>query len=155
MLDEVDLRLVSQLQHDGRRSLADLGRDVGLAPATVHARVRRLEHSGVITRTVAVLDGDRLGFALPCFIHIGLAPHRADVVGAFRSAVGELAEVLECHSVTGDYDYLLKVVARDRRHLSELTSGRLAALPGVARLRTSVVLDTVKSTTALPLEGPL
>jgi Lrp/AsnC family leucine-responsive transcriptional regulator len=151
MLDATDLLLLERLQSDGRRSVADLAREVDLAPATVHGRVRRLEADGVIKATAAVLDADRLGFSLPCFIHVELAPHRADVVAAFRVAVAAVPEVLECHSVTGDVDYVLKVVARDRAHLAELTAGRLAALPGVARLRTSVVLETVKQTTALPL----
>ncbi len=152
VLDALDRQLLTVLQRDGRRSVADLARDTGLAPATVHARVRRLEADGVLRATVALVDAERLGFHLPCFVHIGLSPHRADIVAAFRASIAAIAEVTECHSATGDDDYLCKVLGRDRAHLAALTEETLTALPGVSRIRTSLVLRTVKHTTAVPVE---
>lgn len=129
----------------------DLSRAVGLSPAATHARVRRLEERGVITGYAAQVDPERAGFDLLCLISIGIQLHHQDAVARIRTALAALPEVLECHHVTGQYDYLLKVVLSDRRALERFVVEKLTPLPGIARIQTSVVLAVVKATPALSI----
>ncbi len=150
-LDDVDRDILRILQTDGRISNADLARQVNLSPPATHARLKRLEEGGVIRAIAAVLDRDRLGFDLLCFVQVSLQLHRLESVEAFRAAIRDMPEVQECYHLTGEYDYLLKVVVRNRKDLERFLVDRLTPLPGVARIHTSVVFNEVKSTTALPL----
>jgi len=150
-LDDVDRDILRRLQGDGRMSNLDLARAIGLSPAATHARVRRLEERGVITGYAARVDAERAGFDLLCLISIGIGLHQQDAVARSRKALAELPEVLECHHLTGQFDYLLKVVLADRRALERFVVEKLTPLPGIARIQTSVVLATVKDTAALPI----
>ena len=150
-LDDLDRDILRHLQLDGRMSNLDLSRAVGLSPAATHARVRRLEERGVITGYAARVDPELAGFDLLCLISIGIQLHHQDAVARTRTALAALPEVLECHHVTGQYDYLLKVVLPDRRALERFVVEQLTPLPGIARIQTSVVLAVVKSTPALPI----
>ncbi len=152
-LDTLDLAILDELQRDGRLANAELARRLNLSPPAVHARVRRLEELGFIRGYVALLDHDRLGFDMICFIHVILQMHTSEQVERFRLAVREMPEVLECHHVTGEFDYLLKVVVRNRQDLERFVVQRLSPLPGTARIHTSLVLNEVKTTTALPVVG--
>jgi DNA-binding Lrp family transcriptional regulator len=150
-LDALDLAILDELQRDGRLANAELARRLNLSPPAVHARVRRLEEQGFVRGYVALLDHDRLGFDMICFIHVTLQMHTSEQVERFRLAVRDMAEVLECHHVTGEFDYLLKVVVRNRQDLERFVVQRLTPLPGMARIHTSLVLNEVKTTTALPV----
>jgi Lrp/AsnC family leucine-responsive transcriptional regulator len=150
-LDDLDRAILRNLQADGRMSNLDLSRAVGLSPAATHARVRRLEERGVITGYAARVDAEQAGFDLLCLISIGIQLHHQDAVARIRKALAELPEVLECHHLTGQYDYLLKVVLPDRRALERFVVDKLTPLPGIARIQTSVVLAVVKDTPALPI----
>ncbi len=151
VLDDSDRDILRCLQADGRMTNLNLARTIGLSPAATHARVRRLEERGVITGYAARVDPEKAGFDLLCLISIGIALHHQDAVARIRVALGALPEVLECHHLTGQYDYLLKVVVPDRRALERFVVEKLTPLPGVARIQTSVVLAVVKDTPALPL----
>ncbi len=153
-LDAIDRDILRQLQCDGRLSNQDLARRVGLSPPATHARVRRLERSGVIGRYAAILDTERAGFDLVCYVSVGLRGHGRDDVDRFREIIGGVPEVLECHHVTGEHDYLLRVALRGRRDLERFLVDRLAPIPGVARIQTSLVIREVKRTTALPIADP-
>ncbi len=150
-LDEIDRAILRELQDDGRLSNVDLARRVGLSPPATHARVRRLERDRVLRRYVALVDAEQAGFDLLCFVSVGLRAHRHDEIERFRAAVAEMAEVLEVHHVTGEYDYLLRVVLHNRRDLERFLVERLSPVPGIARIQTSLVLREVKRITALPL----
>ena len=150
-LDDVDRDIVRHLQVDGRISNLDLSRAIGLSPAATHARVRRLEERGVISGYAAQVNAELAGFDLLCLVSIGIVLHQQDAVTRVRKALSELPEVLECHHVTGQFDYQIKVVLRDRRALERFVVDKLTPLPGIARIQTSVVLSTVKDTPALPL----
>jgi DNA-binding Lrp family transcriptional regulator len=151
-LDETDLAILRILQADGRISNADLARQISLSPPATYARVRRLEEQGLIRRYVALLDPELAGYDLLCFVHVSLQLHQSQQVEGFKEAIRQMPEVLECHHVTGDYDYLLKVALRNRKDLERFAVERLTPVSGVARIHTSLVLRVVKETTALPLE---
>ncbi len=151
-LDAVDRRLLAQLQRDGRAPVARLAAAVGLSAPPVHERLRRLEAAGIIRRYTAVLDAPRLGLGMTVYVSVTLALHREGAVLKFREAVGKVPEILECHHTTGTADFLLKIVVRDAAAYEHLVLNTLTRLPGVERLNSSVVLSTMKSETALPLE---
>ena len=153
MLDELDQRILDELQKDARISNAELARRVNLSPPATHARVRRLEEKGIIQRHVALLDRQRTGYDLLCFVRVSLQLHDLDQVTGFHEAVRKMSEVLECHHVTGDYDYLLKVVAHNTEDLENFLVNRLTPIPGVAQIHTSLVLREVKNSTILPLKS--
>lgn len=152
MLDETDRMILKVLQDDGRISNAELARRVELSPPATFARVRSLEEQGYIRGYAARLDAEKLGYDLLCFVRVTLQLHSLDQVQAFRQAILDMPEVLECHHVTGDYDYLLKVALCGRKDLERFLVERLTPAPGVARIHTNVVLNEIKSTTALQIE---
>jgi len=153
MLDKLDQRILDELQKDARISNAELARRVNLSPPATHARVRRLEEKETIQGYVALLDRQRTGYDLLCFVRVSLQLHDLEQVTGFHEAVQIMPEVLECHHVTGDYDYLLKVVAHNTEDLENFLINRLTPIPGVAQIHTSLVLREVKSSTILPLKS--
>lgn len=151
-LDGVDRQVLRLLQKDGRQSSVDLARSVRLSPPGLMKRLRRLEGDGVIRGYAALLRREAVGLDLLCFVQVTLAHHQPKMVGGFSQAIRAMPEVLECHHMTGDYDYLMKVVVRNHRDLERFLVDSLTKVPGVDRIRTSIVLKEVKSETALPLE---
>lgn len=152
VLDETDKALLRALQADGRLSNVELARMINLSPPATLARMRRLEKDGYIRNYTAVVDREKAGYDLLCFIHISMQMHQLEQVENFRRLVRDMPEVLECHHITGEYDYLLKVALRNRKDLERFAVDRLTPIPGVARIHTSLVFTEVKSTTALSLE---
>ena len=152
MLDEIDLALLRSLQTEGRLSNVELARKINLSPPATLARMRRLEKDGYIRQYTAVVDREKAGYDLLCFIHIAMQMHQYEQVDKFRKLMQKMPEVLECHHITGEYDYLLKIVLRNRKDLERFVVDRLTPIPGVSRIHTSLVFTEVKSTTALPLE---
>ncbi|KAA3657794.1 MAG: Lrp/AsnC family transcriptional regulator [Chloroflexi bacterium] len=150
-LDEIDASILQELQRNGRISNADLARHINLSPPATHARLKRLEQAGFIDEYVTMLNRDRLGFDMLCFVNISLQMHQPEEVERFRKAIEAVPEVLECFHVTGEFDYLLKVVIHNQKDLERFLVKRLTPIPGVARIYTSLVVNEVKSTTALPL----
>jgi DNA-binding Lrp family transcriptional regulator len=151
-LDATDRRILAQLQLHGRISNLELAEAVHLSPAQCHRRHRRLEERGYVTRYEARLDPRRLGLGVMAFVHVTMERGHMREVVKFREGIASMGQVLECHAVTGDFDYVLKVVARDLKTLSDFLLKTLAQLPGVNAVRSSVCLDEVKHTAALPLE---
>jgi DNA-binding Lrp family transcriptional regulator len=152
MLDNIDRSLLRALQADGRLSNVELARKISLSPPATHTRLKRLEKDGYIRQYSAVVDREKAGYDLLCFIHIGLQMHQVTQVEKFREATRKMPEVLECHHITGEYDYLLKVVLKNRKDLERFVVDKITPIPGIARIHTSLVLAEVKSTMALPLE---
>src|SRR5262245_63343206 len=150
-LDELDLDILTILQEDGRLSNADLARQVTLSPPAVHARVRRLEKQGFIRQYTALLVPEKVGYDMLCIVHMSLTRHEQTQVEAVRVAIEAMPEVLECYHLTGEFDYLMKVVIRNREDLARFVLQRLTPLPGIGRIQTGIVLSAVKSTTVVPL----
>ena len=152
MLDELDKALLRELQTDGRLTNVELARRISLSPPATLTRLKRLEKDGYIRNYAAIVDREKAGYDLLCFIQIGMQTHQFEQVENFRKLVQDMPEVLECHHITGEYDYLLKVVFRSRKDLERFAVNRLTPIPGVSRIHTSLVFTEVKSITALPLE---
>ena len=152
MLEELDISILQILQTDARISNAELARRINLSPPATLARVRRLEESGYIDGYAAFVNHRQAGYDMLCFVSVSLQLHDIEQVTGFRDAVRKIPEVLECHHVTGDYDYLLKIVARNTQDLENFLLRKLTPIPGVARIHTSLVLNEVKSTTVIPIK---
>lgn len=150
-LDQVDLRILRFLQQDGRMTNADLARRIGLSPPSVLQRVRKLEESGLITGYAATLNPEKLGFGLTVYTQISMALHQEQPIETFRHEVLALEEVIECHHVSGDYDFLLKIVVPGIREYERLLRERLIKIPGIGRITSCFVLATTKQATGIPI----
>ena len=151
-LDETDKAILRLLQTDGRVSNAEIARRVGLSAPATHARVKRLEETGVVRQYSTLLDREAMGFDMVCFISVSLQLHQFEAIERFKELVQDMPEVLECHHITGEFDYLLKTVFRNRDELQEFVVNKLTPIPGMARLNTSLVLIEIKATQQLPIE---
>ncbi|MBC8258527.1 MAG: Lrp/AsnC family transcriptional regulator [SAR324 cluster bacterium] len=151
-LDSADQAILAELQKDGRLSNVELAKRIHLSPPAAHVRRKRLEDEGYLEQYSAVLNRKKMGYDMLCFIHLHLQMHQPENVARIPEEAKKLPEILECHHVTGEYDYLLKVIVRDREDLEDFIVNRLMPIPGIARIRTSLVLREIKSTTSLPLE---
>jgi Lrp/AsnC family leucine-responsive transcriptional regulator len=150
-LDRTDLRILAELQRDGRLSNAELAERVALSPSPALRRVQRLEQSGVIAGYSAQLDPAAVGLGLHAFVRAQLSKHDAATVALFVERVAQWDEVVACHALTGDMDYLLEIHVEDLTHFSRFLLDRLLDNAGVADVNSSFVLRTVKQTHALPL----
>jgi DNA-binding Lrp family transcriptional regulator len=150
-LDIIDRALLQYLQEDARLTNVELARRVDLSPPGLNKRLRRLEEAGIITRYVTLIDREAVGFDMLCFVQVTLQRHEPDAVASFKCAVQKMPEVLECHHITGEFDYLLKVVVRNRKHLEAFIVGTLTPVRGMDKIRTSLVLSEIKATTVLAL----
>lgn len=150
-LDRIDKKILRELQLDGRLSNVELARRVGLSPTPCLERVRRLEIQGFIQGYTAILEPHYLDAALLVFVEIRLVKTSPQIFEDFKEAVVKLPEVLECHLVTGAFDYLLKARVADMAAYRELLGETLLTLPGVSESRTYVVMEEVKQTTAIAI----
>jgi len=151
-LDEIDRRILARLQEDARISNADLARAVALSPSPCLRRVRALEERGVIRRFVALLDPVALGLGVSVFVQVRLERQVEQALERFEAALLGRPEVLECYLMTGDADYLLRIVVPDLPAYERFLVDHLTRVPGVASIRSSFALKQVKYSTALPLE---
>jgi DNA-binding Lrp family transcriptional regulator len=152
-LDPFDLRLLALLQEDGRLAAQDLADRVGLSPSQCSRRRLRLEAAGLIVGYYARLDAGRLGFGVVAFVQVTLARHSPDNARHFRGLVERTSAIQQAHAVTGDADYLLRVVVPDLRALGALVNDVLLPHGSVAHVRSMVALDGLKDTTSLPLDA--
>ncbi len=150
-LDKFDRSILSALQKDGRISNVDLAELVSLSESACLRRVRRLEEKGFIERYAALLDQRQAGLSGNVFVHIALHREEQSELAAFEAAVQNLPEVMECYLMTGEFDYLLRVVVSDMADFERVHNESLTRLPGVARVNSSVAIRTVRKTTELPL----
>ena len=154
-LDKLDRHILRSLQDDGRATYDQLAEQVGLSPSAVLRRVKRLEESGVIDRYVALVKPEAVGLGLTAYINVRLEKHteshKRNPMDLFRASVQTWPEVAECAALTGEMDYLLRVLVQDMAHYSRFIMDTLLKHPSVQDCKTSFVLDRVKTTTAVPL----
>lgn len=150
-LDRIDLLLLAELQRAGRQTNAELAERVNLSASACLRRIQRLEREGVIAGYRAQVDPERLGLGLQAFVRVQLNRHDSDAIEAFSGFVNQWDEVVACHALTGDMDYLLQVAVRDLEHFSHFLLDRLLNQAGVDDVNSSFVLRTVKAFRGMPL----
>ncbi len=150
-LDATDVRILRALQGDGRISNVQLAERVNLSPSPCLARVRALEKAGVIDRYVAILDPDVVGLPISVFIRIALEKQQEANLERFEATVRDYPNVMECYLMSGDSDYLIRVVVKDIAELQDFIVQKLTKIEGVANIQSSFALKQVKYKTALPL----
>lgn len=150
-LDEIDRQLLNYLQADARITNTELARRVELSAPGLQRRVRKLEEMGIIESYVTLVNREAVGFDMLCFVQVTLQRHEPQAIRDFKEVIQNMPEVLECFHITGEYDYLLKVVVRNRKHLEQFLLEKLTPVPGMDKIRTSLVLREIKTTTAVPV----
>ncbi|MGE8320221.1 MAG: Lrp/AsnC family transcriptional regulator [Comamonas sp.] len=155
-LDKLDRAILHCLQGNGRETYDVIGEQVGLSPSAVLRRVKRLEEAGVIDHYVALVRPEAVGLGMTAYLNVRLEKftdaHKRSPMDLFRTSVAGWPEVVECVALTGEMDYLLRVVVADMAHYSRFVMDTLLRHPSVQDCKTSFVLERVKNTTALPLE---
>ena len=150
-LDAIDRKILAALQADGRITMQELADQVGLSVSPCHRRVKLLESRGVITRYIALVDQKAVGLPVSVFISIKLARQKEEDLDRFARAISKWEEVLECYLMTGNRDYLLRVVAADLAAYEAFLKTKLTRLDGIASIESSFALSQVKYSIALPV----
>jgi Lrp/AsnC family leucine-responsive transcriptional regulator len=150
-LDDIDRRILGALQTDSRLSIQDLAAQVGLSPSPCHRRVKILEEEGIISRYIALVDQRAVGLPVSVFISIKLSRQKEEDLDAFARAISGWREVLECYLMTGQRDYLLRVVVSDLAAYEQFLKQKLTRLDGIASIESSFALGQIKYSSALPL----
>lgn len=151
-LDEIDRKLLAELQAEGRVTNVDLAKRVGLTAPPCLRRVRALEEAGVIRGYHADLDPSKLGFAITVFAMVSLRSQAEEDLRGFEEHIQTLPEVRECHMLNGEIDFILKIVSRDLQSFQEFLTSKLTPAPNVASVKTSLTIRTAKYEPGVPLD---
>jgi DNA-binding Lrp family transcriptional regulator len=151
VLDAVDAKILDLIQHDAGLSVAEIAERVGLSSSPCWRRIKRLEDAGVIQRRVTILDRDKLGLGFEVYCTVKLSLPTKDNLDAFETAIGKLAEVVQCATVTGAADYELRIVTRDMHAFDDFLRDKILSLGLVSNIESRIVIRSVKNTTAAPL----
>jgi Lrp/AsnC family leucine-responsive transcriptional regulator len=150
-MDKLDFKILELLQADGRMSNVDLSERIHLSPPQCLRRVRVLEEHGVIRRYTALVAPSKIDLHVTAFVALSLDRAQFKQVRDVESVIKSFAEIIECHAISGDFDYLLKVVAHDLKSLSHFLTDRLMQVPGVGGLRSMICLEEIKPQSSLPV----
>lgn len=150
-LDKTDKIILSELQKNAQRPIAELAQRAGLSPSSCHRRVKLLEERGVILGYTANLDRAALGLVNEFFVEVSLSAQTEEAFEKFEKAVQRVPEILECHLMSGQFDYLLRVVAADAADYERIHRSRISRLPGVQRIQSALALRTVKGWSGYPV----
>jgi Lrp/AsnC family leucine-responsive transcriptional regulator len=151
-MDTIDRIIIGRVQADGAQTYAEIGAAAGLSPSAVNDRLKRLRAEGVIRRMTAEIDPTAIGLPLLAFVLVAVNDPQGEA--RFRDAMKAASEVLECHHLTGEFSYLLKLRLRDTAHLEHFLMDRLKPLAGIARTHTLIALSSVKETHVLSASPP-
>ena len=151
-LDNTDRKILALLQHDASLSASEIAERVNLSQPPCWRRIKRLEEAGVIQRRVALLDQRMLGLNVTVFARIKLSAHGKKSLPEFEEQISDIPEVMECHTMMGDYDFLLKIVTRDIDSYESLFRHKLSQMPTVQEIHSNTALSRIKMTTELPLD---
>src|SRR5450432_2415925 len=150
-LDRTDLRILELMQEHGDLSAGQVAERLDLTSSTCWRRITRLQELGVIRKRVALLDREKLGLTVMVFSHVKVAGHGRDALLRFEQAVREHPEILECYTMMGETDFLLRIVCRDIKAYEAFFLDHLSRFPGVQSVNSSIALAVIKETTTLPL----
>lgn len=151
-LDRYDRQIITILQQDGRISNQQLADQVGLSSAACWRRVKALDENGVLKKHTTIIDPEALGYDLSVIIMVSLIRHQQDHATEFQAAVKDYPEVLQCFAVTGDADYILRVVIQNMAAYDRFLNEKIFSLPGVSQVKSNFALREVKNDTAIPVE---
>jgi len=154
-LSQTDIRILELLQQDASLSTAEIAERIGLSQSPCWRRISRLEQAGVIKKRVAVLDHVKLGMEVVVFVNVSLTAHGRQSLTAFEREIRTFPEVLECFTVTGQMDYLLKIVTKDIQHYESFIRNQLMTLPMIRETHSTIAITEIKDTTELPLQTQL
>ena len=152
-LDPMDLKILNVLQQNAAASAAEIADQVGLTSTTAWRRISRLEEEGVIRQRVAILDREAVGLTVMVFATVRLSSQGRDAIEKFKQAVRKHPEILECYTMLGETDFLLRIVTRDIKAYEAFYLDHLSRFPGVQVVNSSIALAPIKETTALPLSN--
>ncbi len=150
-LDKIDKTILIELQRKATMPIAELAEKAGLSASSCHRRVKLLEQAGVITGYAATLDGKALGLNNEFFVEVTLGSQTEEAFEKFEKAVQRVPEILECHLMSGQFDYLLRVAAADAADYERIHRTKLSRLPGLQRLQSSLALRAIKSWSGYPI----
>ncbi len=150
-ISKIDKILLRELQADGQLGIAALADKAGLSTSACHRRVKLLEERGTITGYAASIDRKHLGLTNEFFVEVSLTAQTEDTLEKFEKAVQRVPEILECHLMSGQFDYLLRVIAKDAEDYERIHRSKLARLPGLQRIQSSLALRTVKAWAGYPV----
>ena len=151
-LDELDLKILKKLQQNGKITNLQLSKDIGLSPAPTLERVKKLENSGLIKSYHALVDKSKLDLGISAYMQISLIRQRDNAINNFIDQINEIDEVMECYNVTGQADYLLKIVVKDITAFDFLVKEKLSPIPEIRNMHSMVVISNDKYSTVLPYE---
>jgi Lrp/AsnC family leucine-responsive transcriptional regulator len=149
--DAIDIKILNKLQENAKLTNVELSNSINLSPSPCLARVRALERKGVVSRYVTLLDPLKLGLGISVFVQIGMERQVERNLEDFQTAISRYSEVMECYLMTGDFDYLIRVVVEDMPALERFIVDKLTKIPGISNIKSSLALKQVKYKTALPL----
>lgn len=152
-IDKIDKKILETLQDNGRIKNSDLAKIINISPPPTAERVKKLEKNGYIKKYTALVDPTKVGITCFTFVEVTLVRHGKAAVERFMRSIVEIEEVLECHHITGDADFLLKIATKDIPSYEQLLIQTLTALPDVQHLKTLVVLSTLKQETKIPIKN--
>ncbi|MCT8341008.1 Lrp/AsnC family transcriptional regulator [Flavobacteriaceae bacterium TK19130] len=152
-LDAIDTQLLQLLQRDSKQTTKQLSLQLNLSVTAVYERIKKLEREGVITSYVALLNKEKVNKGFTVFCHIKLVQHSQEYLTKFENEIAQLPEVLECFHVSGDYDYLLKVLVKDIKQFRSFMVNKLTTLKHIGSTQSSFSINEVKNTTTLPLHA--
>ncbi|PHS07147.1 MAG: AsnC family transcriptional regulator [Kordia sp.] len=148
-LDETDMKLINMLQEDCKQPIKNLAAKLNLSIAPVHERIKKIEKAGLIKRYVAIVDLDLINKPLINYCNVTIVKHNKELFKEFELQVKEMDEVLECYTVSGNYDYLLKVVSSSMRDYQDFVLNKLSSLEMISNINSQFVLKHVKFTTSI------
>lgn len=151
MFDEIDLAILTRLQKDATITNAELAKQVGLSASACLGRSKRLKEAGVIKQFVAILDEQKAGLEVVTYVFVTLSPHDRETTESFLASIREIANVMECYNISGNYDYLLKIISSSINAYRNFVIDTLIDVPGVGKVETTVVLSSEKQSYQLPL----
>lgn len=154
-LSQADIKILQLLQENAGLSTAEIAEKIGLSQSPCWRRISRMEQAGVIRKKVVVLDHAKLGMEVVVFVNVSLTTHGRQNLAAFEKEIRKFPEVLECYTVTGQMDYLLKIVTKDIQHYESFIRNKLMTLPMIREMHSTIAITEIKDTTELPLATQL
>ena len=150
-LDEIDLRLLEILQQNGKLTTKEIAQQVNLSPTPVYERIKRMEREGIIKKYVALIDGEKIGKTLTVFCNITLKEHTKEIGNQFVQDIVSLKEVTECYNISGDYDFLLKIIVDNMKHYQSFVINDLGSIKNIGSAHSTFVIGVIKETSSIPV----